>query len=153
MRWIMRIAKDIRLRRRGQQRVLMLGCIDKIAEMQAVAARQMVRREGRTLVAVCDVRNRVEPETDQCREQSSSQPSRRCTDPMEHVHLQEQADCGSSESPRRAPLGLKQTNWTCGMCEEAKASPPGALGAPGTRAHIAGVSSLVAASRGRGVPP
>lgn len=120
MRAIMRIANDIRMRLRGQQRVLMAGCIDEIAEMQAVAARQMMRRESCTLVAVCDVRNRVEPEADQHREQNSSQPSRRCTDPMEHVHLQERGGLRTvGVASAGGPSGGKQTSWTCRMCEGA----------------------------------
>lgn len=93
MRAVMRAIDDVRIRGRGYQRVLMTRGVDERAQMHAVAARQMMGRLRRTFMAVRDVRNRIEPEAEQHREQSSSQPLRRCTDPMRHAGKKE-ADSG-----------------------------------------------------------
>ena len=89
MRTVMRVVDDVRKPDRGHERVLMARGVGEKPQMHAVAARQMMGRLRRTFMAVRDVRNRIEPEAEQHREQSSSQPLRRCTDPMEHAGKKE----------------------------------------------------------------
>lgn len=89
MRTVMRVVDDVRKPDRGHERVLMARGVGERPQMHAVAARQMMGRLRRTFMAVRDVRNRIEPEAEQHREQSSSQPLRRCTDPVGHAQKNE----------------------------------------------------------------
>ena len=157
MRTVMRVVDDVRKPDRGHERVLMARGVGERPQMHAVAARQMMGRLRRTFMAVRDVRNRIEPEAEQHREQSSSQPLRRCTDPVGHVRKNEAVGGQGIVRVAAAIVHFRgsawQTSWTRGMCEGAQVSPAGALDAPEPAPQGGAFRLWSQTSRGKGVRP